>query len=59
MFRDKLADDEDIQKFDALILSTMHSDWGVDLREHITDSYYVTSGAGVVSLNVGLLERVK
>ncbi|XP_042887569.1 cytoplasmic dynein 2 heavy chain 1-like [Penaeus japonicus] len=49
MFRDKLADDEDIQKFDALILSTMHSDWGVDLREHITDSYYVTSGAGVVA----------
>ncbi|XP_037796301.1 LOW QUALITY PROTEIN: cytoplasmic dynein 2 heavy chain 1-like [Penaeus monodon] len=49
MFRDKLAEDEDIQKFDALILSTLHSDWGVDLREHITDSYYVTSGAGVVA----------
>ncbi|XP_069998938.1 cytoplasmic dynein 2 heavy chain 1 isoform X2 [Penaeus vannamei] len=49
MFRDKLAEDEDIQKFDALLLSTLHSDWGVDLREHITGSYYVTSGAGVVA----------
>lgn len=49
LFRDKLSEEEDVKKFDNIILSLLHSDWGVDLRKNITDSYYVSSAIGTVS----------
>ncbi|XP_042221258.1 cytoplasmic dynein 2 heavy chain 1-like isoform X2 [Homarus americanus] len=54
LFRDKLAEDEDIQKFDLIIISTVQSDWGMDLRDHLVDTYYVTPAAGVVTAGAPL-----
>ena len=47
LFRDKLAEPADIEKFDSIILSVLHTDWNTDLHDSITDVYYVTAALGV------------
>ncbi|KAK7078013.1 hypothetical protein SK128_012525 [Halocaridina rubra] len=49
LFRDKLAEDEDIQKFDGIVLGTLHSDWGTDLQNQIVNNYYVTSAVQAIA----------
>ncbi|XP_068211563.1 cytoplasmic dynein 2 heavy chain 1 [Palaemon carinicauda] len=49
LIRDRLAEDGDIAKFDSLILSAVQSDWNVDLRYHITNSYYVTPAVAAIA----------
>ncbi|XP_076054654.1 dynein cytoplasmic heavy chain beethoven [Oratosquilla oratoria] len=44
LFRDKLAEEDDVTKFNHIVLSCLHSDWGVDLRKYL-HNYYVTAGA--------------
>ncbi|XP_069942834.1 cytoplasmic dynein 2 heavy chain 1 isoform X1 [Cherax quadricarinatus] len=49
LFRDKLAESADVQKFDAIIVSSIQSDWGMDLRDHLVNKYFVTPAVGVVA----------
>lgn len=48
LFRDKLVEEEDIQKFDGFLLSSIQSDWGVDMRDSLLNTYYVTSAIATV-----------
>ncbi|CAL4157019.1 unnamed protein product, partial [Meganyctiphanes norvegica] len=48
LFRDKLVEEEDITKFDSIILACLHSDWGLDLRNHVHNTYFVTAATGTV-----------
>lgn len=49
LFRDKLVEEEDIQKFDGFLLSSAQSDWGVDMRESLLNTFFVTAAISTVS----------
>lgn len=48
LLRDKLVEEEDIQKFDGFLLSSVQSDWGVDMRDSLHNAYYVTAAVATV-----------
>ena len=44
LFRDKLAKEDDEQKFDSLLKGVLQADWNSGAFESIANSYYVTLG---------------
>lgn len=48
LFRDKLVEEEDIQKFDGFLLSSIQSDWGVDMRDSLLNTFFVTAAIATV-----------
>lgn len=48
LFRDKLVEEEDIQKFDGFLMSCVQSDWGVDMRDSLLNTFYVTAAIATV-----------
>lgn len=50
LFRDKLAEDEDLAKFDLVILTCLQNDWNVDMADALRNSatYFVTAGVALV-----------
>lgn len=55
LFRDKLVEEEDIQKFDGFLLSSVQSDWGVDMRDSLLNAFYVTAAIATVSDSEGFI----
>ncbi|XP_018025771.1 cytoplasmic dynein 2 heavy chain 1, partial [Hyalella azteca] len=48
MFRDKLAEEEDMQKFDRIVLTCLQSDWNLDLSDMMHDNtFFTTAGVAV------------
>ncbi|XP_063840903.1 LOW QUALITY PROTEIN: cytoplasmic dynein 2 heavy chain 1-like [Scylla paramamosain] len=54
LFRDKLVEEKDIQKFDGFLLSSIQSDWGVDLRDSLHNTFYVTPAVASVTAGAPL-----
>lgn len=48
LLRDKLVEEEDIQKFDGFLLANVQSDWGVDMRDSLVNAFYVTAANATV-----------
>lgn len=44
LFRDKLAGEDDISKFDSLLRSALQSDWNSNVADKVYDLFFVTSG---------------
>ena len=53
LFRDKLVEEEDIHKFDGFLLSSIQSDWGVDLHDSLHNTFYVTPAVATVGVLTG------
>ncbi|XP_026994578.2 cytoplasmic dynein 2 heavy chain 1 isoform X2 [Tachysurus fulvidraco] len=45
LFRDKLASDKDLHAFDNILSSVIQGDWGSDVLDNLSDTYFVTWGA--------------
>ncbi|XP_051782842.1 cytoplasmic dynein 2 heavy chain 1 isoform X2 [Erpetoichthys calabaricus] len=45
LFRDRIVSTKDINTFDNILSSVIRGDWGSDILDNMTDSYYVTWGA--------------
>lgn len=51
LFRDKLAEEEDLAKFDQVVLTCLQNDWNQNFADYMSKSstYYVTAGVAMVS----------
>ncbi|KAI5098641.1 cytoplasmic dynein 2 heavy chain 1, partial [Silurus meridionalis] len=45
LFRDKLVLDKDLHSFDNILSSVIRGDWGSDVLDNVSDTYFVTWGA--------------
>ncbi|CAH2225380.1 cytoplasmic dynein 2 heavy chain 1 [Pelobates cultripes] len=45
LFRDRLVTIKELNIFDNILLSVLQGDWGSDVLDNMTDSFYVTWGA--------------
>ncbi|KAF2362508.1 ATPase dynein-related AAA domain [Trinorchestia longiramus] len=52
MFRDKLAEEEDLEKFDRIVLTCLQNDWNTDLSDMMNDNTFFTT-AGVAAPTAG------
>ena len=43
LFRDKLASDDNIHKFDSILKSALHADWSSNAADKLDRIYYVTA----------------
>ncbi|KAI1893942.1 hypothetical protein AGOR_G00128840 [Albula goreensis] len=45
LFRDRIVTPKDLNAFDNILLSVIRGDWGSEVLENMSDSFYVTWGA--------------
>ncbi|XP_053095782.1 cytoplasmic dynein 2 heavy chain 1 isoform X3 [Pangasianodon hypophthalmus] len=45
LFRDKLVSDKDLHAFDNILSSVIRGDWGSDVLDNVSDTFFVTWGA--------------
>ncbi|KAK3531386.1 hypothetical protein QTP70_018186, partial [Hemibagrus guttatus] len=45
LFRDKLVSDKDLHAFDNILSSVIRGDWGSDVLDNLSDTFFVTWGA--------------
>ena len=44
LFRDKLVNEDDIEKFDTILKNVLYSDWNSKAAENLKQTVYTTSG---------------